>query len=282
MEYLQHHSKDIIKTLQSRIEQYTKSTNMEKDNNNNRPEQKEPVYLLFDLPGQVELYTHSTCIQNFFNSITKTLDARLCLVQLLDSHFCLGNSERYISGVLSCMASMVRLELPTVNVLSKVDLLRGRNEDDLALGMEFFLDCHDMTRLLPFVNDTSGSTGLNHDYDDYADDAEYQQAIKYKTSSQFYKRYNKLHQALCEVIDDFSLVSFIPLDINDVESVSRVAARVDKANGYVFISDHRINEMDSMFNGAIENETDWKFELLADVQERLGDVHAEEIKELQS
>jgi len=262
MEYLQHHSKEIITLLQSRIQD------------------KQSIYLLFDLPGQVELFTHSTCIQSFFHSLTKTLDARLCLIQLLDSHFCLGNPERYISGVLSCMSSMVRLELPTVNVLSKMDLLRGRNEEDLALGMEFFLDCYDVNRLLPFLH-SSRKEDSAIAFDDVENDKEYQNAIQYKTKSRFYEKYNKLHQALCEVIDDFSLVSFIPLDINDVESVSRVAARVDKANGFVFVSDYRINEMDnSMFTCAIENDTDWKFEVLADVQERIGDVHAEEIQEL--
>ena len=134
MEYLQHHSKEIITLLQSRIQQHDK------------------IYLLFDLPGQVELYTHSECIQHFFHSLTKILDARLCLIQLLDSHFCLGNPERYISGVLSCMSSMVRLELPTVNILSKMDLLHGRNQDDFTLGMEYFLDCYDIDRLLPFLD----------------------------------------------------------------------------------------------------------------------------------
>merc|ERR1711862_304788 len=144
----------------------------------------------------------------------------------------------------------------------------------------------------PFLNSgTSNITSLrkdnnfNLDYDDYEDDEDYKQARKYKTTSQFYKRYNKLHEALCEIIDDFSLFSFLPLDINDVESVSRVAARIDKANGYVFFNDHNgedYKEMESMLNCAIGNDTDWKFELLADVQERIGAVHAEEIKELKS
>lgn len=45
-----------------------------------------------------------------------------------------------------------------------------------------------------------------------------------------------MHAAMCELIDDFSLVSFETLNIQDAESVGRVLARVDKANGYVYMA----------------------------------------------
>ena len=39
---------------------------------------------------------------------------------------------------------------------------------------------------------------------------------------------------MCELLDDFSLVSFETLNIQDAESVGRVLARVDKSNGFIY------------------------------------------------
>lgn len=50
----------------------------------------------------------------------------------------------------------------------------------------------------------------------------------------FAKRYRKLSAALADVIEDFGLVSFQPLAIEDKESVERVLALADKATGYAF------------------------------------------------
>eukprot|EP00028_Trichosphaerium_sp_Am-I-7-wt_P014670 CAMPEP_0168509074 /NCGR_PEP_ID=MMETSP0405-20121227/538_1 /TAXON_ID=498012 /ORGANISM="Trichosphaerium sp, Strain Am-I-7 wt" /LENGTH=120 /DNA_ID=CAMNT_0008526421 /DNA_START=510 /DNA_END=872 /DNA_ORIENTATION=+ len=50
------------------------------------------------------------------------------------------------------------------------------------------------------------------------------------------ERYKKLNSAICTVVEDFSLVSFMTLDIQDKESTLRVLRMVDKANGYVFAS----------------------------------------------
>jgi len=265
MEYVQAHWKEIVTMLESRIEEYSLK-------NNGR------VYILFDLPGQVELYTHCSCIHDLFLMLVKKLDMRLCVVQLLDSLFCLGNPERYISGVLWCMSAMIRLELPSVNVLSKIDLLQGKGHgSDMVLNMDFFLECDDMTRLVPFL-DIGYSADEGYDVD-YAQDKEYQQARNKTKQNRFHRRHEKLHQVICEVIEDYSLVKFLTLDINDVQTVARVAARVDKANGYVFVKNSQTNELENMFHCAIQNDTDWKPDLVANIQERF---YKEEITELKT
>lgn len=48
------------------------------------------------------------------------------------------------------------------------------------------------------------------------------------------RKFGNLNRALAEVIDDFSFVAFHTLDINDKESVIRLARAVDKSNGYLF------------------------------------------------
>lgn len=47
-------------------------------------------------------------------------------------------------------------------------------------------------------------------------------------------RFARMNSILCELIDDFSLVSFQPLDIQNKESVYNALKVIDKANGYVY------------------------------------------------
>ena len=56
---------------------------------------------------------------------------RLCSVFLLDSQFVVSTSK-YIAGVMTALSSMVSLELPHVNLLTKMDLLdkKSRKEVD--------------------------------------------------------------------------------------------------------------------------------------------------------
>ena len=46
------------------------------------------------------------------------------------------------------------------------------------------------------------------------------------------RKYSKLTRGLCELVEDFSLVNFLPLAIEDKTSVQRVLAIVDKSIGY--------------------------------------------------
>ena len=79
-------------------------------------------YSLLNLPGQVELFTNSTCVQAFLQKMTKGMDLRLTAVQLIDTHYC-TDSTKFISAALLGTTTVLILELPTVGVLSKVDLL---------------------------------------------------------------------------------------------------------------------------------------------------------------
>ena len=57
------------------------------------------VYILFDCPGQVELFSHHTAMQNILAILTKKLDFRLCSVHLIDSFYCIEPAT-FISAVL--------------------------------------------------------------------------------------------------------------------------------------------------------------------------------------
>lgn len=75
-------------------------------------------YLIFDMPGQIELYTHHNSIKHVFEKLEK-LDYHLCTVHLVDSHYC-SDPPKFISTLLLSLSTMMQVALPHVNVLSKV------------------------------------------------------------------------------------------------------------------------------------------------------------------
>eukprot|EP00611_Tribonema_gayanum_P028249 TRINITY_DN7206_c1_g1_i1.p1 TRINITY_DN7206_c1_g1~~TRINITY_DN7206_c1_g1_i1.p1 ORF type:complete len:392 (+),score=143.97 TRINITY_DN7206_c1_g1_i1:47-1177(+) len=210
-------------------------------------------YLLFDFPGQVELFTHYTCIQNIVQTLQKH-DYRLTAVHLVDAYHC-SDASRFISVVLVSLMSMMRLELPHVNVLSKVDLIEQYGP--LAFNLDFFTECTDMTRILDYIDAPArGADELDHDFkgaherpqeeshprslDEDSDlDVEEEegeppdQPVAPPPPSAASKKLSRLTREICDVVESFGLVSFTTLDIQDGESVGRVLSKIDKANGYV-------------------------------------------------
>ena len=53
------------------------------------------------------------------SKITAFISCRICAVFLIDSHF-MVDGGKFISGAMAALSVMVNLEVPHVNVLSKV------------------------------------------------------------------------------------------------------------------------------------------------------------------
>lgn len=66
---------------------------------------------------------------------------RLASIGLLDAHLC-TDASKYLSGLLLSLSSMLHLELPHVNVLSKADMVEAYGE--LPFNLEYFTEvcCH--------------------------------------------------------------------------------------------------------------------------------------------
>lgn len=159
-------------------------------------------YFLVDFPGQVELFTHHTSLKNIIQHLQK-IDLRLVAVHLLDSYHCVDLS-RYISMLLLSLQAMLQIELPTINVLSKVDLMESYGK--LSFDLEFYTQVQDLNYIV---------TALQRD-------------VKVP------KRFVALGSAIAQVVEEFGLVGFETLAIDDAESVMNVAKLIDKANGFVF------------------------------------------------
>ena len=75
-------------------------------------------YLIFDCPGQVELYTADDNMKSIIDHLTSQ-DFRLTCVNLVDSHHC-SDAGKFVSVCLTSLTSMLQIALPHVNLLSKV------------------------------------------------------------------------------------------------------------------------------------------------------------------
>ncbi|KAF4527506.1 hypothetical protein B566_EDAN016203 [Ephemera danica] len=159
-------------------------------------------YLLFDLPGQVELYTHHKSVKNLIEQMQK-LGLHLCCVHLVDSHNC-SDPGKFISALLLSLSTMLHIELPHLNVLSKVDLA-ARYSGKLDFGLDFYTEVLDLNYLLDRLDSERGTSKLR-----------------------------KLNAALVGLVEDYSLVSFLPLAVNDTQTLVKLQAAADKANGWVF------------------------------------------------
>ncbi|XP_065648638.1 GPN-loop GTPase 2 isoform X2 [Hydra vulgaris] len=158
-------------------------------------------YIIFDCPGQVELFTHQNSIKNIFQRLQK-LDFRLAAVHLVDSHYC-NDSAKFISVLMTSLSTMLQIELPHINVLSKIDLVEKYGK--LAFSMDYFTDVMDLNYLLDIENDDV-----------------------------FVKKFRKLNEAMISIIQDYSLVSFSVLNVQSKESMLNLMKIIDKANGYFY------------------------------------------------
>jgi GTPase SAR1 family protein len=81
-------------------------------------------YLIIDCPGQIEIYTHFPIMKQVVSALVR-LGYSVCGVYLIDSQF-IDDPAKYFAGVLSAMSAMLQLEIPHVNIMSKMDLLGKR------------------------------------------------------------------------------------------------------------------------------------------------------------
>ncbi|XP_063946394.1 GPN-loop GTPase 3 isoform X2 [Daucus carota subsp. sativus] len=80
-------------------------------------------YIVFDCPGQIELFTYVPVFKNFVEQL-KRKNINVYVVCLLDSQF-MTDVAKFMSGCMASLSAMVQLELPHVNILSKMDLVRN-------------------------------------------------------------------------------------------------------------------------------------------------------------
>ncbi|XP_064028685.1 GPN-loop GTPase 2 [Pogoniulus pusillus] len=189
-------------------------------------------YFLFDCPGQVELYTHHRALKNVLAQLAKW-NFRLAAVHLVDSHYC-TDPGKFISVLCTSLSTMLHVELPHVNVLSKMDLIEQYGK--LAFNLDYYTEVLDLSYL-----------------------------VDHLASDPFFRSYRRLNEKLVEVIEEYSLVSFVPLNVQDKASMRQVLQAVDKANGCCFgEQEHR--SLEALMSAAVG--ADFHFTSTLAVQEK--------------
>jgi GTPase SAR1 family protein len=78
-------------------------------------------YIIFDMPGQIELYSHLDTGRKLIK-LLEDWNFRICGVFLVDSQF-MTDGAKFLSGTLTALSVMANIEVPHINILSKMDLL---------------------------------------------------------------------------------------------------------------------------------------------------------------
>lgn len=154
-------------------------------------------YVMFDCPGQIELYTHMDVMKKFIDHLQQ-MDFRICAVFLLDSQFA-SDTSKFFSGVLVSLSTIINLELPSVNILTKIDLLNKIEKKHLKSFYEPYADL--------MLEDQVLATCHN-------------------------PKFRDLSLALCKLVDDYSLVKFYPLNLDKEDSLRDILLIIDDAIQY--------------------------------------------------
>ncbi|KAG5330713.1 GPN3 GTPase, partial [Acromyrmex charruanus] len=164
-------------------------------------------YIIFDCPGQIELYTHMTVIRELITILQK-LNFRICGVFLIDVQFMI-DASKFISGTLAALSVMINLEIPHISILSKMDLISKSTRKKL---------------------------------DSYFDPDPY--SLLDAEEDPWNEKYRSLTESIGKVIADYSLVRFLPLNIKNEESIADIKLTIDNTIQYGEDEDVRVRDFD--------------------------------------
>ena len=147
-------------------------------------------YILFDFPGQVELFAQIPVVPQFVEKLQRG-GYFVAVVFLLDAQSVIADSHKYVSACLLALSAMVAVDVPFVSLLTKTDLLEEHVRETLSDYLQCSFD------LLP------------------------QKSISHN------EKYQDLTRKLCGLISDFNLVNFVPFSIAEEDTVGYVLETLD-------------------------------------------------------
>lgn len=156
-------------------------------------------------------------------------------VHLSDS-ICVTQPSLYVSNVLLSLRAMIQMDMPHINVLSKIDKVHAY--EDLPFNLDFYTDVDDLTYLTPHLE--SESPALRSD------------------------KFGKLNEAVAGLIENYGLVRYEVLAVENKKSMMNLLRVIDRAGGYVFGGAEGAN--DTIWAVSMRNESSMMGEI--DIQER--------------
>lgn len=221
-------------------------------------------YLIFDTPGQIELFVHLSYVRSI-SQLLNRLNINAVAVFLLDVSF-MTDPTKLIAGSMAGLAAMVNLQIPHVNVLTKCDLLYETNADgDIRLkpfaditSSTFGLSSRDLDfQKNLFSKDAKHNNGELYDEEVEESEAEGDSFMEYETlcgminrspdellyalDKQLPGKFKGLNAAFVSLLEDFNLVNFLPLNVNDEAALEQLVVTTDAALQYGEDAEPRAN-----------------------------------------
>lgn len=214
-------------------------------------------YLIFDCPGQIELYTHIPVLPTIVRHLQRQLNMSLCVVYLLEAPF-VTDRAKFFSGALSAMSAMMMLETPHINVLSKMDLITSPPSTSVAkktiAGGKSTDSIEDITRTNTAANrQLASSTRIQPELTSTAEEAPIvipasvggpTDTVAKRDLKRFLNpdpllladeadaamnnpKFHALNTSIAQLIDDFGMVQFLPLNARNPDSISTILSYID-------------------------------------------------------
>lgn len=129
----------------------------------------------------------------------------MVVIHLTDS-YALTLPSLYISTVLLSLRAMLQMDLPHLNVLTKIDKLADYGP--LPFNLDYYTEVQDLSYLLPH--------------------------LAQENSVMRHPKFEGLNNAIVELVEDFGLVGFETLAVEDKRSMMTLLQAIDRAGGYAF------------------------------------------------
>lgn len=120
------------------------------------------------------------------------------------------DAPKFLSGTLAALSVMINLEIPHINILSKMDLL----SKSARKRLDNYIDPDPFSLLA----DTEGDP--------------------------WNEKYRSLTESLGKIITDYSLVRFLPLNIKNEESIADIKLTIDNTIQYGEDTDVKTRDFD--------------------------------------
>ena len=138
---------------------------------------------------------------------------KLVVVHLVDS-YALTLPSLYISTLLLSLRTMLQMDLTHINVFTKIDNLS--KYPPLPFNLDLYTEVQDLSYLLPQMEVESPMFAKGN--------------------------FSALNQAIVDLVEDFGLVGFETLAVEDKKSMMSLLQTIDRAGGYAFGSAEGAND----------------------------------------
>lgn len=189
----------------------------------------EEYLIVIDMPGQIELYTHIPILPALVRFLCQpgALDIRLCAAYLLEATFVVDRAK-FFSGTLSAMSAMMLLEVPHLNILSKMDLVKDQvRKRDIKRFLTPDASLLDDDPAAPPAEGEGGDGDVDMDAadGDLVDPSERSAVMRGQS-------FRRLNRAVAGLIESFSMVNYLRLDSSDEDSVGAILSYIDDCIQY--------------------------------------------------